>query len=139
MADASVAVTPGVGAPIAVEVAGGLDYQAVVPGLRRAALWTDLGVDITANGDTDLVALVAAKVIKLYGLFLMANGAVDLVLKDGTTPTNLFPLVPLLGKGASWLLPRDGHPWCVTAASAKLTINCSAAVRIAGRLYYVQE
>src|SRR5947199_405222 len=136
MADTSVPITAGVGTAIATELAGGLYYQALVPGVRRASLFTELKIDIPASGDTDLVALTASSFIKVYGIFLAAQGAVDIILKDGTTPTELFPLISLTGKGASWMLPRDGHPWAVTAVSSKLTINCSAAIRITGRLYY---
>lgn len=139
MPDTSVPITAGVGTAIATELHNSLYYQAFVPGVRYSSPMTEFKIDITASGDTDLVALTAGQIIKVYGLFLASQGAVDVILKDGTTPTELFPLVSLTGKGASWMLPRDSHIWCQTAAAAKLTLNCSAAIRVTGRLYYVKE
>src|SRR4051812_5850417 len=114
MADTSVPITAGVGTAIATELHNALYYQSFVPGVRYTSPMSEFKIDITAAGDTDLVALTALMTIKVYGLFIAAQGAVDLILKDGTAGVELFPLLSLTGKGASWMLPRDGHIWCQT-------------------------
>lgn len=136
MADTSVAVTPGLGAPIAVEVQNALDYQVILPGAKLTTPYTEVAINIAGAGDNQIVAAVAAKQTRLYGFFLMATGgAVNVKWKDGAV--DFHPALSLLGIGATWMLPRDGNAWFTGTANTALFLNLSAAIQVSGRAYYI--
>ncbi len=96
-----------------------------------------------ASGNTQLVALVAAKKIYICGGVIMAAGTVNVKLTEGTGTacgtgtadlTALYPLVANTG----FLLP-NGHPGLITlTAGDALCVNLSAAVSTAVTIAYAQ-
>ena len=135
----SVAITAGVGTPIATELdAAGAQQQRITMGGQLNPVLTYIAISAGGgSGDNTIVAAVAAKRILVYKFFLNAAGAVDIKWKNGAAADFHLP-VYLLGKGSSWMLPYDSEPWFVTTAGNALILNLTAAVAVNGSLYYIQ-
>jgi hypothetical protein len=91
-------------------------------------------VDVAALGSTVLVALVAAKRLKVYAFSLQAKAAVDVKLLDGVTDlTGAWSF----GVREGIALACDPPAFLMaTTAGAALSINLSAAVQVVGWVSY---
>lgn len=139
--DTSVAVTPGVGAAIAVESIGGLSYQKIRVAWGSEGFvdeLTQVAINCAGNGDNTIVAAVAAQTIRVYGFVFFVAGVVNAKWKNGAG-TDFHPALPFLGNGASWMLPRDGKPWLTCSTNTALILNLSGAIQVSGSLYYAQS
>lgn len=135
-------ITPGVGATIAADDCGGVLVQQIKTGFGgngRLDSLSEIAINCALNGDNVIVAAVALQSVRLYGFFLIVNAAVDLKWRDGAAGTDFHPVQYMLGKGAGWMLPRDGQPWFTTAVGNALVLNLSAAIQVSGRAYYAQS
>ena len=91
-------------------------------------------VDVAAAGATVLVALVAAKRLKVYAFALQAIAAVDVKLLDGVTDiTGAFSFG--VREGISLAVDPPAFLFA-TAAGAALSINLGAAVQVVGWVSY---
>lgn len=139
--DSSVAVTPGVGAAIAIESIGGLAYQKIRVAWGPEGFvdeMTQLSINVASNGDNSIVVAVAAQTIRVYGFFFTVAGVVSAKWKNGAG-TDFHPALPFLGNGASWFLPKDGRPWFTCSVNTALILNLSGAIQVSGSLYYAQS
>lgn len=159
MAYSSVAVTPGVGAGIAFDVAGGLDFQVIkidvgatgaqagpvsavlplpVQHQLNATDLTEVAINVAGNGDNQLVAASAANKCRVWMWWLKINGAgsgVSLKFKDGAG-TDFHPALPFNDKDG-WVMGFNTRPWFTSAAvNTALILNLSAAIQVSGRIYY---
>lgn len=98
-------------------------------------------IDHAANGDNTIIAAVATKKIKVIGLFLVANAAVNVKIKNGAG-TDLTGALAMDAQGAGFVLPISGTPdvtWFETSVNTALIINLSAAVQVSGSITYYEE
>ena len=141
MAD-NVIITPGVGASIATDDCGGVQVQKVkiaYGGDGKLHELSYFSFAVAGVGDNDVIAAAGVGIINfIYGFWLAAAaGAVDVKWKDGAA-ADFHTALPLMGKGASWMLPRDSKPWYVGTANTKVILNLSVAVSVVGTIYYAQ-
>jgi hypothetical protein len=92
-------------------------------------------INIAASGDTTLIAGVTGSPIRVYQIVLVANAAVNVIFKDGSTAFNAFA-IPLTAQGTNITLPYSGVAWWSTSNSNAFKINLSGSVQITGRAYY---
>jgi len=105
--------------------------------IKRAA------ISAAAQGDNQLVALVADKKIRVLGVFLVAKEAVDVTFYTGAQATG----TPLSGTISltdyeGFVLPPPTTPamhWMETAAGELLNLYLSAAKQVSGCLLYYEE
>jgi hypothetical protein len=98
---------------------------------------SEAAVSAGTSGDNTLIAGVASKTIRVYRLFLVANGSVQVVIKDGAS----ISLTGGMQLSTSTIinLPLDGEPWFTTSSGNAFVVNLSAAIFVCGRVYYLQS
>jgi hypothetical protein len=99
--------------------------------LRATAGVAQLRINITASGDTTLVAATAGQTTRVHALRLLVGGATTINVRSGATVLE-GPLV-FTGPGSFILGYRD-RPHYVTGANEALVVSSTAAVQISGRL-----
>ena len=163
MAD-NIAITEGSGRTIATDQIGGVDFQRIKlisgadgvndgdvddasplpiyaghktarPGNLSLATITNLA----SSGNNALVAADSTKVIRVYAIFLKASGAVDGKVRNTVASADYFPIVKFTAAGDGMILDYLGFPYFISAASADLQVNLSAAVAVNGWILYSQE
>lgn len=93
-------------------------------------------VNISAAGD-NLVLSNAQGPLTIYGLTIVAGGAVNLILKNGTATAMTGPM-PLVTDGSIDFIPTFER-YTVgsgTGTAGGFYINLSAAVQVSGTVYY---
>lgn len=95
---------------------------------------TALRVNVSASGDTALVAAVSGQTTRVYGLRLNVAGAVVVQIKTGATVVEVFNFA---GVGGGVILDLRDRPYYRTAANEALNINLSGEVQVDGVLEYV--
>ena len=87
-------------------------------------------------GNNTLVALVAAKKIRVLSAVLVASGGANTVRfesdADGTALSGLMDI----GDNGQLVLPLNGFGWLETVAGELLNLELSAATLVAGVLVY---
>lgn len=155
----NVAITAGLGTTIATDTIAGADYQRIklihgADGVNAGDISTvnplptsfqlnptdlsEVPINIAGNGDNSLVALSAAKIIRVWAFWLKVNGSgtgVSLKFRDNVT--DLHPAIPFNDKDG-WVMSFMGRPWFTCTVSQALQMNLSAAIQVSGRLYYTQ-
>ncbi|MCD6290363.1 MAG: hypothetical protein J7M34_07660 [Anaerolineae bacterium] len=98
-------------------------------------------IDAAASGDTTIVSTPAGKRTKVLGVFLMANGDVNVQFRDGPGGGSLTGTLPMAAKGNGFVMPvsHQGYPWFQTGEGVDLVLNLSAAVQVGGCVVYYQE
>lgn len=91
----------------------------------------------SASGVTNVLALVAAKKLRVLALQLTANAAVNVKWQSHVTPTDITGLAYLAANGG-YVLPFNPVGWFQTIAGEALDINLSGAVAVGGSLTYVE-
>lgn len=159
MAYESVAVTPGVGAGIAMDLVGGLYHQVVkidvggdgatvgpvsaaiplpVQHQLNATDLTEASINCSTSGDNIIVAASAANKCRVWAWWLKVNGSgtgVSMKWKDGAG-TDFHPALPFNDKDG-WVMGFFTRPWLTSAAiNTALILNLSAAIQVSGRIYY---
>ena len=91
----------------------------------------------SSSGATQVVAAVSLKKIRVIGVVLLANAAVNVKFQSHTTPTDLTGLAYFGDKGgfAPGYIPK-GH--FETLVGEALDINLSGAVAVGGWLIYLE-
>lgn len=102
-------------------------------------LWTtsDLigaRINVSASGNTVLVAAVASQTTRVHRLRLSPAASVVVQIKDGATVLEAFNYTT--GDPAI-ILDFSSRPYYKTTANTALTINLSGAVQVDGRIEYV--
>lgn len=97
----------------------------------------DAPITASASGATTLVALVAAKKIRVLSMFLSANGAVNAKFQSHTTTATATGLIYCAAAGDGLVLPFNPLGWFDTVAGEALDINLSGTVAVGGQLKYV--
>lgn len=99
----------------------------------------DVVINISTATTTTLVAAVAGKRIKVWGIWLQSQGTADIKFQDGT-PTVLIPIVNFTARERLTVQQQGSvnYPWFTTAVGAKLDAVTTQAVQLSGRLYYSQ-
>jgi hypothetical protein len=101
-----------------------------------------LKIDVSASGDTTLVAAVSGRRIKVLSYVIVVADTVTVKFKSGSTDiTGPFTFVSG-GSGVSSpaaLSSMGFIPAFVTAAGEALVINLSAAKQVGGHLTYILE
>ena len=110
----------------------------VAMGAQKVSDFQEVAINCVASGDNTLVTGTAGQTVRVYGFFLMVNGAVSLKWKDGAS-TDFHPALPFLAQGASWEKDPMGRPWFTTSGGNALVLNLSAGVQVSGRLYYTKS
>lgn len=90
----------------------------------------------SSSGDTNLVADVTSKKIRVLALSLMGNGAVNAAFQDRATTTQRGGMVYMAAAGQGKVLPFNPVGWFETASGVGLDINLSASVAVGGELVY---
>lgn len=164
MAYSTVAVTPGVGAGIAVDAIAGSQYQRIkmgwgpqgtvnevdtptpIPAIVLEAIsktqgLTWLKIDSAAGGNLDLVAGVALQFVRIYAFFATLASPTTIQLAD-TTPTTVTGAMTFgFGGGPFWDLqvgPNGLEPYVVSAIGKGFRVVMGAAVQISGFFAYQQ-
>lgn len=164
MAYSTVAVTPGIGAGIAVDAISGAQYQRVklawgpqgtvneadTPTPFPASLYqqisktqglTWLKIDSAAGGNIDLVAGAASQFVRVYAFYATLASPTTIQLAD-TTPTTLTGAMTFgYGSGPFWDLqpgPNGLEPYVVSAVGKGFRLVMGAAVQISGLFAYQQ-
>lgn len=98
---------------------------------------TEASLNAAAAGDNTLIAGTAAQTVRVFRLFLVCAGAVNIKFKDGAG-TDLTAAMTMTASGAM-VLDFSGEPWFITSASNGFVLNLSAAVQVSGRIYYTKS
>lgn len=91
----------------------------------------------SSSGVTNVLALVAAKKLRVLALQLVANAAVNVKWQSHVTPTDITGLAYLAANGG-YVLPFNPVGWFQTISGEALDINLSGAVAVGGSLCYVE-
>lgn len=92
-------------------------------------------INFNTVGDNTVVTGVVSTTIRIFKIFLMANGVTELTFKDGTNALT----GPMLLTNGSIILDLDSEPWFVTSSGENFVIGSSSGVQISGRVYYTQS
>lgn len=92
----------------------------------------------SSSGATTIVALVAAKKIRVLAWDLKVNAAVNFKWQSHVTPTDLTGLYYCNGQGDGVARAANPFGYFETVAGEALDINLSGAVAVGGVLTYVE-
>ena len=92
-------------------------------------------IALSATGT--IVALVAAKKIRVLALYLSSSGTVNVKFQSHVTPTDLTGLAYEVAN-TGFTLPFCPVGWFQTIAGEALDLNLSAGVAVGGALVYVE-
>ena len=92
-------------------------------------------INFNTSGDNTIITGIPANTIRIFKIFLMANGVTELTVKDGTTALT----GPMLLTNGSLTLDLDSEPWFVTSAGEHFVLGSSQNVQISGRVYFTQS
>lgn len=154
----TVPVTPGVGAPIAVDQVGGADHQLVKPVFGAADSitlvgpatplpvqhqlnptdLTEVAINVSTINDNQIVAATAAQIIRVWAFWLKVNGAAGVSLKWRSAANDLHPAIPFNDKDG-WVMAFMSRPWFTCTVAEALNLNLSAGIQVSGRLYYTKS
>lgn len=93
-------------------------------------------VNVSSSGDSELVAAVPGKRLKLISGLAVSAGTVSIKFKSASTDlTGAMPLIANSG----FVIPEATAGWIVTAQGEALNINLSGAVQVSGMIVYEEE
>ncbi len=90
-------------------------------------------VDNSGGGNIAAPAGINGEIIRVYRIMLVLGGTTNITFQDGSTA--LSGPMPMLANG-SFFLPMDGTPHYTTSAGNAFNINSSAAVEVAGTVWF---
>lgn len=97
---------------------------------------TKVKINKAAASTTELVALVAAKKIRILSMYLVSTAANTVTLLSHTTTANNDGGLAYAANGGL-VLPFNPIGWFDTTAGEALDITCSGAGQVSGQLVYV--
>ena len=92
-------------------------------------------LDFAASGDNTVIAAVTGRPIRVWRMMVIANAAVNVVWKHGSTAFNGHAW-PITAQGSGWVLDMDNEPWFSTAPGEAFVMNLSGAVQMFGKIFY---
>ena len=92
-------------------------------------------ISAAGNGDNVLITCPAGSQIRVFQMFIVFNGDVNISFKSGDT-TELTGTMNMLSNG-NITLDYSGFPWFVTDRDEDFILNLSGAVQASGRIYYL--
>lgn len=145
-ADGSVNVTA-TGSGVASNLAqiGGTTVKAGTSGAAGAlgvivapngALLTAVAVNIATGTTTQLVAAVAAQVVRIYRIFLVVSAADNLTFKTAAASLHGGALVYPANGGL--VFDYSGEPWFVCGTNEALNLTTTTTAQVSGLVYYTQ-
>lgn len=99
---------------------------------------SNAAVSASSSGDNTAIAGTATQTIRVNRLYMVAAGAVNVTLKDGTG-TPLTGAIPMVANQVMHLDFSGGEPWFVTSAGNGFVINLSGAVAVTGFVQYTKS
>lgn len=118
--------------------AGGTAEVTFAPGLvggsQLAPIWNTAVISTGAGGNTQLVAAVASRRIRVVQVGLMAAGSVSVKFSDGSDLTGAYPLAANTGFVLGPV--PDDRWWFQTGVGNALSINLSGGVNVGGIIGY---
>lgn len=154
MSVTTLAITPGVGGPVAVDLIGGSNYQLVKlahgsagvatvleaaaplpigPGLKTSEQLTRTVINCAVSGANTIVAASAANFFRLYAIILTVAASVTVTLGDTAAWTGAMTF----GAGGGILLTNQGEPHYISSAVNKaFVITLGSAVQCSGTVWY---
>ncbi len=95
-------------------------------------------INITASGDSTLIAGAAGKQVRVYRMKLTVASASNILIKDGSTTVLDGPLT-FAANGAMVLdfTNINMPPWYITSTGNDLVINNSSGVQLGGNVDYL--
>jgi len=118
----------------ATAVGGGWPIQYDRP---TSANLSSASINVSASGDNTLITGVGGQTIRVFQLFFVVNGSVNVKFKDGAA-TDLTGVMNMVSNG-SFVLDLSNEPWFVTSTANAFVLNLSGAVQVSGRIYYKQS
>ncbi len=95
-------------------------------------------INISASGDSTLLAGGSGKQVRVYRMKLITAGATTLLIKDGSSTTIDGPLIfPAAGAMVLDFTNINMPPWYITSLGNDLVINNSNAVQLGGNVDYL--
>ena len=94
-------------------------------------------IDVSTSGNNTLIAAVTGQIIRVYQIFIVFNGDVNIIFRDGAS-TGLTGTMNMLSNG-TFVLDYSGRPWFTTASGNAFVLNLSGAVQASGRVYFLQS
>ena len=110
-------------------MSGNLVFEGSPTGIARQRINNS-----AASGDTIVVAAVAGRTVRVYGLRLSASAATVVQVKDGAG--TVLEQFNFGAGGGSANLELRGSPFYVGTQGSALIINSSNAVQVDGQLEY---
>jgi len=108
---------------------GNLTFEGSPTGIARQRV-----TNAAAAGDTTVVAAVAGRSVRVYGLRLSVAGACVVQIKDGAGI--VLEQFNFAGAGGGVRLKLRGTPFYIGTQGNALIVNSSAAVQVDGELEY---
>jgi hypothetical protein len=91
-------------------------------------------INITAIGDNIVIPLMAGRKIRVWKIWLKADGAANLIFKSGVGGTAFNAGAVNLAVGEQWEKPQDEVPLWQTAKGVDFVINSSSIGPVVGRV-----
>jgi hypothetical protein len=104
--------------------------------LRRDIFESDLNA--ASSGDNQIILARDDRRVKVWKMWLVANGAVNVKFRSGTNDLNAFA-VPLTTQGSNMTFAYDDEPYWTCNKGENFVINLSGTVQITGRIYFTYE
>lgn len=95
--------------------------------------------NLAASGDNAVLAANGTTVIRIYAFLLKVSGAVDVKWRNSVAAADYCPIMKFTTAGDGVVLGYLGFPYFISAASADLKLNLSAAVAVNGWVLTSQE
>lgn len=158
MAD-NVGISVGSDATVATDDIGGVHYQKVKqafgadgsvtlvetaaplpvkPGAPVTGDYTPAAVNVSASGETALIALTGGQSIRIMSMVLVFAGACTVTFKNGAGGT-AFGGAMTMRPGGSIVLDPSGEPWMKTSNGNAFVMELSTAVQVSGWLHYTKS
>jgi hypothetical protein len=100
-------------------------------------------VALSTSGDHSVIPARADKIIKVWKLFLIAEGAVNLKMSHGIPGGSVSYFNSrahhLTQDGSNVTFAYDDEPYYTTAAGEEFGINLSGSVGLSGQIYFSYE
>lgn len=92
-------------------------------------------INISSSGDNTIINATTSGPIKVYKMWIVSGGAVNLIFKHGSTGFNAGA-IPLIANGSSMFFAYDSQPYFAGDVNEAFKINLSGAVQVSGQVYY---
>lgn len=105
---------------------------------KKIFVTVDADINAASSGDNTLITAQSDKRIYVWQILFIANGAVNVKFKHGSTEFNSVAW-PMTAQGSDITLPYTDEPWWKCDVGEDFVVNLSGAVQTIGRIYYTYE